>query len=301
MQRYEHRFVAMGGPCCIRLDCGDESLALQVISAAEAEVRRLEQCYSRYLDDSLTTLINRRAGTGEVTAIDGETAGLLHYAHTLWEQSDGLFDLTSGVLRKAWNFKSGRLPMQSKLDELLPLVGWEKVRWSADSILLLQPGMELDFGGCVKEYAADAALAVLNRGGMAHALVDLAGDMAASGGQASGAPWVIGIRDPAASDSAVAQLDLTSGGLASSGDYERCLRVDGKRYGHILDPRSGWPVQGLVAVSVQAGQCLVAGSAATLAMLRPEQEALAWLSELQLPWLAVDRQGVVSRSDGLGA
>ncbi len=290
MQRIEHSFKAMGGPCRLRLELDDAARAGTAIAAAVAEVQRLEHKYSRYTDDSLTSQINRAAGTGRPMPLDNETAGLLNYAHTLWCESDGVFDLTSGVLRRAWDFKSGRCPGQREIDALLPLVGWDLVERDADSVYLPKAGMELDFGGCVKEYAADSAAMQLRRHGVAAALVDLAGDMAAVGVPAGSAGWPVGIRHPAEKDRAVAQVLLPEGGLASSGDYERCLEIDGKRYGHILHPRTGWPVQGLVAVSVLAGQCLVAGSSATIAMLKPADEALAWLEKLGLPWLAIDAE-----------
>lgn len=288
MQRIEHTFTAMAGPCRLRLEARDAALADVAIKAAVAEVRRLEAKYSRYTEDSLTTEINRAAGLGKPVPVDAETAALLNYANTVWLESEGRFDLTSGVLRRAWDFKSGRCPPQSAIDALLPLVGWDQVQCTADSIYLPQTGMELDFGGCVKEYAADSAASQLRQQGVSVGLVDLAGDMAAIGTPEGVQGWPVGIRHPVEKNSAVAQIHLPEGGLASSGDYERCLIIDGKRYGHILDPRTGWPVQGLVAVSVLAGQCLVAGSSATIAMLRSADEALEWLEGLGLPWLAID-------------
>ncbi len=288
MRRVEHSFKAMGGPGHLRLELDDEASAEAAVAAAVAEVQRLERKYSRYTDDSLTSQINRAAGTGQPVSLDSETAGLLNYAHTLWRESDGLFDLTSGVLRRAWDFKSGRCPRQRDIEILLPLVGWEMVQWDKDSVYLPKAGMELDFGGCVKEYAADSAAAQLRRNGVVAALVDLAGDMAAVGVPAGLSGWPVGIRHPVAKERAVARVLLPEGGLASSGDYERCVQIEGKRFGHILHPRTGWPCGGLVAVSVLAGQCLVAGSSATIAMLKPVGEALDWLAQLGLPWLAID-------------
>jgi len=294
MQRFDHSFVAMGGPCRLRVDCEDEHAAGGAIHAAEAEVRRLERKYSRYLPESLTSEINRLAGASSTVAIDKETAGLLNYAQTLWCESEGMFDLTSGVLRRAWDFKSSRLPAQSEVDALLPLVGWGRVEWDESQVRLPLRGMELDFGGCVKEYACDSASAVMCQHGIKHALVDLAGDMSAVGGQGasdgSGEPWTIAIRHPARKNEAIARLPLMTGGLASSGDYERCIEIDGRRYGHILNPKTGWPVRGLSSVSIVADQCLVAGSSATLALLMPDEEALAWLESLGVSWLAVDAQ-----------
>jgi len=278
----------MGGPARLRLVTDDPAVAERAIAAAVAEVDRLERKYSRYRDDSLTSAINRAAGSGSAVAIDEETAGLLNYAATVWRESGGLFDLTSGVLRRAWDFKSGRAPDPDAIDALLPLVGWDKVQWDRERVLLPIAGMELDFGGCVKEYAADSAAAQLRGQGITAALVDLAGDMAALGAPAGAAGWPVGIRHPAARETAVARVVLPAGGLASSGDYERSLEIDGRRYGHILHPRTGWPVGGLVAVSVLAPQCLVAGSSATVAMLKSADDALDWLERLGLPWLAID-------------
>lgn len=290
MPRLEHRFIAMGGPCRFRIDHQNEHHALAAAESAEFEVRRLEQKYSRYLDDSLTSQINSAAGSGKPVPIDAETAGLLDYADTLYRESDQLFDLSSGVLRRAWDFKQGGLPSQDQLDALLPLIGWDKIQWDESSILLPEHGMEIDFGGCVKEYASDSAVSALRHQGIEHALVDLSGDIAVTGTQGNGSPWLIGIRHPRQKAHAIAQVPLREGGLASSGDYERCLEIDGQRYAHILDPQTGWPVRGLVGVSVISEQCLVAGSTATIAMLKPAGEALEWLAALGLPWLAIDAE-----------
>lgn len=280
----------MGGPGRLRLEVEDGFNAERAIDAAVGELNRLERKYSRYLDDSLTSQINRAAGSGTPVAIDEETAGLLGYAQTAWQISGGLFDLTSGVLRRAWDFKSGRIPAQREIDALLPLVGWNQLQWNAAQAYLPLKGMELDFGGCVKEYAADSAARMLRQEGVTAALVDLAGDMVAIGAPPGTSGWTVGIRHPVEKQRAIAQVLLPAGGLASSGDYERCIEIDGIRYGHILHPLTGWPVSGLVAVSVLASQCLVAGSSATIAMLKPADEALSWLDDLGLPWLAIDAE-----------
>ncbi len=288
MQRYEQRFTAMGGPCLIRLDTADESKALEALEAAETEVRRLDNKYSRYQPNSIVSKINTSANTGESIALDEETACLLNYAETLWQQSEGEFDITLGVLRRAWNFKSKELPEQSTIEALMPLIGWRQVDWNHESIRLPRPGMEMDLGGIVKEYAGDCVRTVLQDQGVQFGLIDLAGDMTIVGPQANNDRWSIGIRHPHFTQRALADIELNRGALASSGDYERCMNVNGKRYGHILSPKTGWPVQGLVAVSAVADQCLVAGSICTLAMLKQPQAALEWLSKTGVPWLAVD-------------
>jgi thiamine biosynthesis lipoprotein len=287
MQRFEHHFTVMGGPAGIILDAYDEELALAAITAVQREVTRLEAKYSRYQPESLASRINRAAGKGDAIRVDEETIGLLDFADTLWRESDGLFDPTSGILRRAWDFGSDRPPRQETLEQLLPLVGWEQVHLDQLTVYLPQAGMELDFGGFVKEYAVDSACKRMQQMGVTNALVNLAGDLAVIGTQGDGRPWRIGICGADHQKGAVSRIKLVGNALASSGDYERCIELGGKRFGHVLHPATGWPVQGLTAVSIVAPQCLVAGALATIAMLMPSQDALSWLAEVGLPWLAI--------------
>ena len=147
----------MASHCEVCVYAPDEATARGWSDAAIAEVRRIETKYSRYRDDSVTTAINRAAG-GAAISVDTETASLLDFAAELHAQSDGAFDLTSGVLRRAWDFKTGRVPAQAALDQLLPRVGWSKIEWRSPT-LRLRAEMEIDFGGIGKEYAADRAAA----------------------------------------------------------------------------------------------------------------------------------------------
>jgi thiamine biosynthesis lipoprotein len=284
----------MGCPCALHVYAADERELERAIGAAVDEVARLERKYSRYRDDSLASAINRSAGSREGSEVDPETAGLLDYADTCWRESGGRFDVTSGVLRRAWNFKSGRLPSSAEVAALLPLVGWGRVEWRRPRLRLPVPGMELDFGGYVKEYAADRVAERLREAGVRHAMVDLGGDLCAVGPHPDGRPWNVGIRDPRRPERALATLPLQRGGLATSGDYERCMIVDGVRYSHLLDPRTGWPVRGLASVSVVAPHCLVAGTATTIALLLGPREGARWLDRLGLPSLRVDERGRVS-------
>jgi thiamine biosynthesis lipoprotein len=279
----------MGSPCELRLYGADEAATRETLEAARAEVLRLEAKYSRYRDDSLATRINRSAGDPAGIEVDAETAHLLDYADQCHRQSEGRFDPTSGVLRRAWRLESGRLPAQAELDALLPLVGWTKLRWRAPRLVLPHAGMQLDFGGYVKEYAADRVAELCRRRGIGHGLVDLGGDLAVVGPHPDGRPWRVGIRDPRDPRRALGTLPVAWGGVATSGDYERCMVVAGVRYGHILDPRTGWPVRGLAAVSVVASHTLVAGTLTTLAMLRGASGG-AWLdaSGAHCLWIAED-------------
>ncbi len=290
LRRYA--FKAMGSPCEIRLY---GARADEIAAGAQAEIARLEAKYSRYRDDSLATRINRSAGDARGVELDAETARLLDYAATAWRESGGRFDITSGILRRAWNFKASRVPTQHEISALLPLIGWDKLTWRAPRIVLPLAGMELDFGGYVKEYAADLAAAKCRELGARHGLIDLGGDLAVVGPHPDGRPWRLGVRDPRAPARALVELALHGGGLATSGDYERCMIVDGVRYGHILDPRTGWPVAGLASVTVAAEACLVAGTLTTSAMLRGKQGG-AWLDALGAAAVYVAENGAVAGS-----
>lgn len=260
--------------------------AVAAVAAVEAEVRRIESKYSRYRDDSIVSRINAAAGGSDAIKVDDETAALLDYAAIAHEQSGGAFDITSGVLRRVWDFKAQRVPSQAEIDAVLPLIGWSRVEWRKPHVRLTRAGMQIDFGGFGKEYAADRAAAILMQHGVRHALVDLAGDIRVLGPHPDGSPWQVGVQHPRQAG-AIATVPMTHGAIASSGDYERGFDKDGRRYCHILDPRSGWPVQGLAAISVLADQCLIAGTACTTAMLLGADDGPRWLAELGLPHLYV--------------
>jgi thiamine biosynthesis lipoprotein ApbE len=205
-------FTAMSCPCEIRLVGPDEVQVQQAAKAGMQEVLRIEHKYSRYRPDSLLSRINTAAGQPQPVPIDEETAGLLQLGGQLHHASQGRFDLTSGVLRRAWDFKRGRV----------------------------------------------------------------------IGPRADGTGWRLGIRDPRDEHKLLGELTLSQGALATSGDYERGFEVDGRRYGHLLDARTGWPVSHWSSVSVAAPNALAAGALATLGMLIGEQARA--LLEAQGAW-----------------
>jgi thiamine biosynthesis lipoprotein len=282
----------MGSPCEIQLYAPSRSDAGRVAAMAAKEVERLEQRYSRYRETSLLSAINRVAAEGGKVEVDEETAGLLDYAAACHEESGGLFDITSGVLRRAWRFKDGRLPEPAEIEALLCKVGWERLDWRRPTLEFPTPGMEIDFGGVVKEYAVDRLAALCLNAGVASGVVNLGGDLRVIGPRADGEPWRVGVRHPRDADGVAANILINEGALASSGDYERRIVLDGVTYGHILNPRTGWPVRRMAAASVIGELCVVAGSASTIAMLKDEAGP-AWLDALGLPHLWVDVDGNV--------
>lgn len=290
-------FQAMASPCSLQIDGQDEPAMRQAASAAIAEVRRIEHKFSRYRADSIVSQINRQAGLDPV-AMDDETHSLLAFADQLWTLSDGLFDITSGVLRHAWDFKAARLPCPAVLQDLLGRVGWQRVEREGPWVRLGKPGMELDFGGFGKEYAADRAAAVLQAHGMRNALVNLGGDLHALGPRQvpglEGAAWQIEIQHPRPDGGQptppLAVLSLARGGLATSGDYERFFIHQGQRYCHVLNPFTGWPATHLQSVSVLAPNTTAAGALTTIAMLKGSQ-AQPWLETQGARYLMADHRG----------
>jgi len=283
----------MGCPCELHLEA-DTAIADAAARAARAEVDRLDAKYSHYRDDSFVAMLAARAGSGEWTPLDRESADLFAFADELHRQSGGLFDPSAAPLTRLWSGPRARLPREEEIAAALQLVGWDAIERRDGHARLPRAGMALDFGGLVKEYAADRAAAECRAQGVAAGLVDLGGDIAVVGPHRDGSAWRIGIKDPRSPQLAIATIALACGGLATSGDYERGLVVDGVRHSHLVDPRNGSPVAGFASVSVAAPDCMIAGASATLAMLMGELHGARWLSSLGLAHLCIAHDGAMS-------
>jgi FAD:protein FMN transferase len=260
------KFTAMASPCEVLLPSMPLHAALAWGKVVAHEVWRIERKFSRYRDDSVTAWIHRNRGAA--IDVDPETASLMDFASQCFELSEGLFDITSGVLRRAWTFDgSGRIPDACLIEHLLPLVGFEKLQWRSPR-LLLPEGMELDFGGVGKEYAVDRAYFKLAAArARTPFLINLGGDLRANRPPSHG-PWQIGVERPGTEREATMLLELEQGALATSGDSRRYLLRDGIRYSHILNPLTGWPnTESPRSITVAASTCTEAGLPSTVAML----------------------------------
>ncbi len=293
-------FNAMASPCEIIIDDPSEQLAHRLTGIAQQEALRIQNTFSRYQQNNIVWRINH--AQGEVITVDDETALLLDFAELCHQLSDGLFDITSGVLRRAWTFDgSDKLPSQTQIDALLPLVGWKKILWKKPQ-LSIPIGMEIDFGGIGKEYAVDRVLQLLRHETHAPVLVNFGGDLAVSGARRQNQSWQVGIETPSTTTNtqvlsppeaathsgkkiAANILELSAGALATSGDSRRFLWRDGIRYSHILNPFTGYPVQDAPrSITVAGSNCVQAGMLATFGLLQGaaaekflhEQEAIFW-------------------------
>lgn len=266
-------FSAMASPCEVLVDTLDQEIASASFNLAEEEALRIERKFSRYREDNLMHEIN----CGKPTRVDEETARLLDYADKLYQLSDGLFDVTSGVLRKIWRFDgSSQVPDQAEVDALLPFIGWNKVSWQSPYIAL-PAGMEIDLGGIGKEYAVDRTAHLLQsnliqNGHSLSVLVNFGGDIAVAGPDArTGRRWLIGVDtgiDVPGNNQNSVLIEMARGGIATSGDTRRYILSEGRRLGHVLNPKTGQPVSGAPSlITVAANTCTDAGMLSTLAML----------------------------------
>jgi thiamine biosynthesis lipoprotein len=279
------KFTAMASPCEVLLPLMSAHAALSIGTVAAQEAWRVEKKYSRYREDSVTAWIHENRG--KAVAVDPETASLIEFASQCFELSEGLFDITSGVLRHAWKFDgSDGIPEAAAIEPLLHLVGFEKLQWRPPR-LMLPAGMELDFGGFGKEYAVDRAYELLAARDWTPFLINFGGDLRANRPPSHG-PWQVGIERPDTDREATMLLDLEYGALATSGDSRRYLLKDGVRYSHILNPLTGWPEpESPRSITVAASSCTEAGLLSTVAMLRgagaqaylEEQGVRYWLLE----------------------
>ncbi|HET9950515.1 MAG TPA: FAD:protein FMN transferase [Candidatus Eisenbacteria bacterium] len=262
------RFAAMASPCEVLVDTDDRAEAEECLRIAEGEAKRIESAFSRYRSGNIVHRINNAQGLP--VRVDDETAHLLDYAAACWESSDGLFDITSGALRRVWKFDGGdRVPTDDAIRDVLRHVGWRRVTWDAPT-LTMPAGMEIDFGGIGKEYAVDRAAVLIAARTERAFLVNFGGDLFASGARRGNRPWAVGVDDPERTgEAALYRVEIARGGLATSGDARRFVMWNGKRLGHILNPKTGWPVGGAPrAVTVVAATCMEAGTLSTLAYLQ---------------------------------
>lgn len=269
-------FTAMATNCVVRFRLDDERAALEFAAEALAWVSRFEAKFSRFREDSVLSRINGSAGTGWVE-VDPETSHLLDLADDLHRRTNGVIDASLLPLLKVWNWKQARerLPDRNEVKAALDLCGWGKIERRNGAVRLPQAGMGLDFGGFGKEYAVDYVTRIARGRGITDALVDFGRDMFAMGGNGTHPFWHVGVEDGNQPGNCWGGLAVSGHAVCASGDYHRHFTHDGVRYGHILDPRTGWPVaNGMRAVTVIAPSCIDAGAYSTAVFVLGAREGI---------------------------
>lgn len=299
-QQRIHGFHAMRSSCSFRFHLDSAWEAEIVAGLAMDEVRRIEAKYSAHSPDSYLAYINECAMKGQDVELDPESVSLMRFAFMCFQRSGGLFDITAGVLRRAYDFKGHRRRTDVDIEPLLEMTGLDKLGWIPPKLNFTVPGVQLDLGGIAKEYAVDCAATIFRENGVRHGLIDLGGDMAAIGPPPNSSAWTVGVRDPRVDGELLATILLAEGAIATSGDYENYIEVDGERLGHIINPETGLPTRGLASVTVPAGTCMAAGAVTTIAMLYGA-EGVDWLKDRDIPFCALTSEGelVTKLPDGV--
>lgn len=262
----------MGTRCSVVM-AAPAGKAVELTALVVDWVAAFEAKYSRFLPSSLISRINAAAGRHPVP-VDPETEQLLALCDQMHFITGGVFDPSALPLLRVWDWRDAREPRPEAVSAARALVGWRKVERTPGRVFLPEPGMGLDLGGMGKEYAVDRVAQLLVGAGVAGALVDFGGDVRVVGLPGDGRPgWHVGLEDPRQPGRCWCGLGLREGAVATSGEYLRHFEVNGRRYGHILDVRTGWPVQnGCRAASVIAPSCTLAGMLATACfVLGPDQ------------------------------
>jgi thiamine biosynthesis lipoprotein len=267
-------FHAMGTRCRVCLVEPSRAAANAYLDALLNWLADFEAKYSRFIDSSLISRINAAAGQHWVE-VDEETERLLSLCAELAFVSRGAFDPTALPLIRLWNWRANppAIPRDETVRAARELVGWNRIQRRQGAIFLPQPGMCLDFGGIGKEYAVDMAVAMAAQHGVQHVLADFGQDIRAHGRPPGRPAWHIGLENPKSPGTCWASVAVTDRAVASSGDYLRHFMHAGQRYGHIIDPRTGYPVNnGNLAVNVIAPSCTIAGILSTTAFILGPQE-----------------------------
>lgn len=295
-------FKAMGTNCSVKFRLDDELKSLEFARTVLDWVSRFEARYSRFRPDSVITAINREAG-GSWVAVDDETEAMLDLAEQVHQQSDGVVDATMLPLLRVWDWKQSHetLPAPSAVKAALERTGWRLVERRKGAVRLPLPGMGLDFGGFGKEYAVDQVVKLARAKGIHHALIDFGRDIFAMGGNGEHPFWHIGIEDGNHPGNCWGGLAVSDQAVCSSGDYHRFFSHAGKRYGHILDPRTGWPsANGMRAVTVVAPSCLQAGIYSTAVFVLGARKGLHLASLARGVEVCAQSESGIEGSRGFG-
>ncbi|MBS0316948.1 MAG: FAD:protein FMN transferase [Proteobacteria bacterium] len=285
-------------------DGGDATQLQAAIGLAFGEMQRLEALLSRYREDSVVSRIGQAAGRHPV-AVSPEVMAVLANARQVWRESAGAFDPTVGAL-SGWHFEPGQqtIPAPAEIAAELRHVGARHLQLDAraGTAYLTERGMLLDLGGIAKLPILQAGLRVLEREGVANALVNGGGDVLVSG-RLQGRPWRVGVRDPRAPEKLLGAIEVEGFGVvASSGDYERCFVVQGRRLHHVLDPHTGWPTTGVHGVALLARDVAPVNGWGTALMVQGMGAVPAWNARRPgVAVLAAGADGTLWQSSGMAA
>ena len=294
----------MGNRFEISVVTDNEQWAIECINAAITEIQRIEKLLTTFADDSQTNKINVQAGIAAVK-VDKEVFDLIARSLKISSLTQGAFDITYGSIdKRLWNFdkQMTALPDKETAAALVRLINYKNVILDKDNttVFLKEKGMRIGFGGIGKGYAAERAKQVLIEKGIKSGIVNAAGDLTTWGSQASGQPWTIGIANPDAAQQAFSSLNITDMAVATSGNYEKFVTIDGKKYSHTIDPKTGFPVTGIKSVTIINQNAEIADAMATPVMIMGITVGLNMINQIKgLSCIIVDDQNKIHTSDNI--
>lgn len=274
----------MGNQFEITVSHADPDYADKSIDAAISEIKRIEQLLTTFNENSQTNLINRMAGIKPVV-VDKEMLDLVARSLKISEITQGAFDITYGSIdKKLWNFDQNMtsLPDQSTAKQLVRLINYRNVvvNYDDQTLFLKDKGMRIGFGGIGKGYAAEKAKQIIKHMGIETGIVNASGDLTAWGYQSNGEAWTIGIANPDAGDHPFSSMKITNMAVATSGNYEKYVIIDGKKYSHTIDPKTGYPVTGIRSVTIISPNAEIADALATPVMVMGVETGIHMINQL---------------------
>ncbi|MEI3789328.1 MULTISPECIES: FAD:protein FMN transferase [unclassified Chryseobacterium] len=294
----------MGNAFEITVVSDDEKTAQHHIDAAIDEIRRIEKLLTTYSEESQTSLINQNAGIQPVK-IDWEVFNLIERSLRISNITDGYFDISYGGIDKSfWNFdrEMKQLPDPELIKEHLRLVNYQNILLSHENqtVFLKEKGMRIGFGGIGKGYAAEMAKRLLQKRGVKSGIVNASGDLTTWGNQADGKPWTIGIADPENAKQPFSYMNITDMAIATSGNYEKFVVINGKKYSHTINPKTGMPVSGVKSVTIFCPNAEIADAMATPVSIMGIDSALNMVNQINhLECIIIDDQDKIYSSQNI--
>jgi len=293
----------MGSRYDITVVANDSIQANNYIDNAVAEISRIEKLISSWDENSQTSEINRNAGINPVK-VDKELFDLIERAISISNLTDGAFDVSYASMDKIWKFDGSMTKMPSKEEIIASVdkVGYQNIILDKENstVFLKLKGMKIGFGAIGKGYAADKAKSLLISKGVGSGIINASGDMNTWGKQPNGNEWKIAITNPMDKNKVFALLPITNGAVVTSGNYEKYVNFNGKRYTHIIDPRTGYPSTGIISVTVFAPKAELADALATSVFVMGKEAGLDRINQLpKIECIIIDDKGNITKSKNI--
>jgi FAD:protein FMN transferase len=275
----------MGNHFELSIVAEEEEAAMELIDKAVAEIQRIEKLLTTYSDDSETNRINRAAGF-EPVCVSEETFRLIQRSLRISQITQGAFDISYGSVDKSlWNFDASmtRLPDPATAKKMVRLINYRNIVLDESdfSVYLREKGMRIGFGGIGKGYAAEMAKRLLINLGVKSGIVNASGDLTTWGLQPNGQPWTIGIVNPNLSGKIFSYMNVTDLAVATSGNYEKYVMIDGVKYSHTINPRTGLPVRGIKSVTIISPNAEIADAMATPVTIMGIQAGMDMINQIK--------------------